>query len=268
VACGQQRWSWACCRCCCKEPQQGLQGTPALSLHCLQSPPAHTAIDTLWPPPAGLDAKLAIRLVAVEGILPLDLLLALQQWLHHDACKPGARVCWIRPGVCASAAGAVSCRTANCCLKADCCWCILPEAASCCVVVGMHHSMSMFGGPAAAIAWSCAPPRCCTMHEHVPVPTRAYAYYTGRSYEAQCKHKTPLPICRGLAARPTCLCSARADCRLQPEKEGDAVAWRGYVASCGQGRFRMWRLSLSTGPCLWSYLQPALYTAISTSTLL
>lgn len=45
--------------------------------------PAHASIDTLWPPPAGLHAQLPVALVAVKVVLALDLLLALDKWLHH-----------------------------------------------------------------------------------------------------------------------------------------------------------------------------------------
>lgn len=47
--------------------------------------PAHASINTLWPPPAGLDGHLPVTLVTVKVLLALDLLLALHQWLHHFA---------------------------------------------------------------------------------------------------------------------------------------------------------------------------------------
>jgi hypothetical protein len=47
---------------------------------------AHAAIDALRPAPAGLDAELAVALVAVKVLALLDLLLAAHQRLHHLCC--------------------------------------------------------------------------------------------------------------------------------------------------------------------------------------
>lgn len=47
--------------------------------------PAHASINTLWPPPAGLHTQLPVTLVAIKVLLALDLLLALDKWLHHLA---------------------------------------------------------------------------------------------------------------------------------------------------------------------------------------
>lgn len=53
--------------------------------HACVHAPAHAAIDTLGPAPAGLNAEAAVALVAVKVLLALDLLPALDKWLHHLA---------------------------------------------------------------------------------------------------------------------------------------------------------------------------------------
>lgn len=179
-------------------------------------------------------------------LLALDLLLALQQWLHHDACKPGARVCWIRPGVCAAAelkaaAAEGCCSTASYCLQltaAD----LGLQAVVCCTAGGHAPRRERMLCPAAAIAWSCVQSqgvaRCIKLLQLHAVQTRTILAAAAEPSAT----RTPLPICWGLSARPTCLCSARLTASYSQRKR---EMWSLGAALLGQDADKavpMWRL--------------------------